>query len=213
MPSITLASLKASVYSRLENNTRAFKSSQVTTGINEAIKILNVHSGWIQTTIEIGPTVADRCIYDLPEAAVYANNLYLENRYLYKSTVTEIMKSYENILTNTTDLSFTSVEKWAPIGNDKIIIAPASSIAGQSLQVSYLSEPNKLVNDTDVIQIPNEASPVIADYAAHYVQFKLGGTPFNQSMAYFGNFQAFMRQRNNWKALDFPTFKLDRQQN
>lgn len=211
MPSVSLGSLKAATWDKLENNTRAYQSSQVVDAINQAIKVLNIGNRWIQRTVEIGPSVAGRPIYRIPEDMVYASKCMFDGRILRPTQVTDLILSYPNAISDTTAAGFTCVERWASL-TDAVWIHPADSLGGRSIQATGVMEPTKLVSDSDVMQLPNEASPIISDYAAHMVQFKLGGTPFNQSLAYFNTFREYLRNRTMWNALDFPAWKAERQQ-
>lgn len=211
MPTVTLAQLKAQTLTRLENNSRAFGAVQLTTVINEGIQVLNMHCGWVSQTIDLGPTVSNRPIYNIPEQIIYPTRVYFEGRVLYKTTLRDLLDLHPSALIENTSQRYGSVEQWCSIGSSKAFIWPAASVAGQSLQVTGVVEPTTLTTDASVIQLPNEAASAIADYAAHRVQFKIGGVPFNQSIAYYANFQTFMKSRTAWRNLDFPGWKIARQ--
>jgi hypothetical protein len=213
MPRLTLGFLKEQTLARLEDNNELFQDDELTDAINEAISVANLLCGWFQGTYPVSTsvTVAGRHIYDTPKEIIFPMRVTFENQVLEPSPMPSMMNDWPDFLKDTTATLGMQVSRWVPLGITKFAIHPADSVGGGSLLVTGISEPDVLVEDSDLIYIPKEAVTTVCDYAAHIVQCKLQGVPFSQSLAMFGNFQTLVNLYKYWNSYKQPTMYLDQQ--
>ena len=195
MAVVTLANLRSLVYSRLEGNELMYSNTEVNNALNEAYRVVNLICAWKTVTVSVRQeaTIANRAIYDVPESIVIPQKVSFEGKALEKSPVTQTANYFPKFLTDTTYSTGKPVSRWIPIGITKFAIHPADSIGGGLLQVTGITNPDEMVNDSDTVYIPKEGLTTVIDYSAHVVQCKLQGTPFRQSLSLYSNFQQLLK--------------------
>lgn len=104
--------------------------------------------------------------------------------------------------------------RYATLGFNLLIVTPQPT-ADTSSTFRYARSPLRLVNDTDVPEIPLEFHQCLADYGVYRVKLKEGGQQLQRGMKYlnafmdeatrFGN---YVRQRSLAARLDTLPFEL-----
>jgi hypothetical protein len=213
LPRFEFSELKDLVYSRLENNRLMYKSVEVGNALNEAIRCASLLCGWYQSTYDIrqGATIPNRHIYDVPEGIIFVQKVSYEGQALEKVSLSAMVNNWPIFLQDTTNNTGNQVSRFVPIGIKKFAIHPADSVGGGLLQVTGISEPDVLVNDTDLIYIPKEGVTAVVDYAAHIVQCKLQGAPFMQSLSFFKTYESLVIVNKYWQGYKQPTMYFDEQ--
>jgi len=103
------------------------------------------------------------------------------------------------------------VAQWWPIGTQKFGIHPADVIGGLPLAIVGVVEPTLLVNPTDVIDLPDEYTQIIDDYAAHVLQLKEGGKIFADASLLYQKFLSVMKDYGRWRYLVQPRYWIEAQ--
>lgn len=212
MPTVSLSKLKESVYSQIDDNTLFFTDTEVTWAINEAIRLGNLFCGWITGTLDApngGTTIADRVVYRVPYEMAVPQKVVFEGKELDKVGLFQLFRGWPDWMKDTTATTGDPVARWCPYALDRIILHPADAVGGGLLQITGIVTPDELVSDTDTISIPKTAITMIADYAAHIVQCKLGNVPLTQSMPMYRSYEALIKQYRIWSNYKQPNFWLD----
>lgn len=214
MPRLTLLDLKNQVYSRLEDNNLMYSGDEVRDSINDALRTLNMMCGWYQGTFSVpggGTTIADRTIYDVPSQILFPQRVVWAGKVLEKSSLATTSNEWPNWMKDTSSNNGTPTSRWVPIGITKFAIHPADSLGGATLQVTGISNPDILVNDSDAAYIPKEGVTAVVDYSAHAVQCKMQGLPFMQSLGMYRNFESLMKLNKYWTSYRQPNLYYDEQ--
>lgn len=212
MSVILLSELKAAAYSKLDNNFYFYPSSEITWAINEAIKIGNLFCGWITTTKSVysdGVTIADRAIYRVPASIAIPQKVVFEGRELDKVGLFQLFRNWPTWMQDTTATTGYPVSRWCPYSLNRFAINPADAVGGGLLEVTGIANITDLASDSDSINLPKASAPIIADYAAHIVQCKLGSVPLTQSIPLYRSYEKLLKQYRIWSRYKQPNFWLD----
>lgn len=213
MPLLTLNDLVARVYARLDGNASLYSLPRLVDAINEAIQVLNLQTGFIQTTVQApNYSQTNRVWYDVPAGIVIPTRVQFEAWYLQPATLNGIGQMYPNWTSDTTANTGLPVSYWIPAGVTKFAIYPADALGGQDIQVTGVAEPTPLANMTDSVPIPNEFVSAFDLLAVHTLQLKESSTMFGQSSL---DYQAFMRiakKASMWRGMVQPRYFVEAQQ-
>lgn len=191
-----------------------YSGDEVRDGINDALRALNMMCGWYQGTFSVpggGTTVADRVIYDVPSQILFPQRVVWAGKVLEKSSLATTSNEWPNWMKDTSSNNGAPTSRWVPIGITKFAIHPADSLGGATLQVTGISNPDILVNDSDAAYIPKEGVTAVVDYSAHAVQCKMQGLPFMQSLGMYRNFESLMKLNKYWTSYRQPNLYYDEQ--
>lgn len=205
----TLADLDARVLDRLDNNSIFYPTSERYSAINEAIKVLNIYTGFLQTTVSIsGGTQSGKLFYNVPSSVLFAEAVIFNNRPLRRSSIGSLGRRYRDWTSHTT-VNFGAVADWAPVGLRKIAIHPADNTGGVSLQISGVQEPVKLALVGDSVQIPDEFIEIMEEYASFTLQLKEGGKIFSDASLLYQRFLHRMKELGRWTGLRQPRYFVE----
>lgn len=198
MPAVTLKTLRRLIYDRLENNGTWYSQVEVDDALNEGIAVTNVWTGLFQRTVTIY-SIANRVIYDTPQEILMPIRIDYEGKTLTPIGLQNMGLAYKDWMKQTTRQQGVTVGEWIALGISKFAMRPVDSYGGRAITVTGVYEPAELVNESDVIQLPQESD--IVDYAVHILQLPEGGTAFNQSMPIFESFLAGVKTVSLYKSL------------
>ncbi len=211
MPGYTLLDLRAKVYARIDNNTLFYTQTEVDSAINEAIKIVNVHTGFQQGTATLTDnTQPRRHIYNVPESILFPLAVHYEGRQLGKSSISSMALHCRDWLKKNT-VNYGPVSHWGPIGIDKFFIFPADYVGGHLLQVSGVLEPSELLTATSTVTIEDEFIGLIEDMAVYTLVLKEGGKIFQDAAATYMNFLHELKELSRWQHAKNPRFYIERE--
>jgi hypothetical protein len=214
MPLLTLADLQNRVYSRLDQNSLLYPISQLNDAINEAIQVLNLQTGFIQTTVQIpGWSQQNRVWYDVPSPIVIPLRCQFEGSYLQPATLNGIGRQYPNWTSDTTSNTGLPVTYWIPAGLGLFAIYPADALGGQDLRMTGVQIPPTLVNLSDTVPIPNEYVSAFDLLAVHTLQLKESSEMFAQSSLDYQAFMRVMKKASIWRGMIQPRYFIESQQN
>jgi hypothetical protein len=201
------------VWSLLERNAAMYPERQLRHAINEALRVTSVITGYWQTSAQVpGGTVANQSLYDVPAPIIIPTSCLLDGVLLYKYTFPNLLMAYPEYARETTRSTRSPVADWCPMGISRLLIHPAESRTGRVLEVRGVAELDPLVNPLDPVQLEDEWVPTILRYAAHTLQFKVGGMIFAQAAQHYKSFLSEMKVRKAWEAMKMPQFFIQLQQ-
>lgn len=206
MPSFSLSDIQALVYDRVEGNSQLYTASEVTAVINEALRVCNLFTGFVQTSVQLpGFTVANQLLYTVPSPILFPTRIAFEGRDLDKLGLRRIGQDYRNWARDTTN-TYGPVARWIPIGITQFAIHPIDAIGGNNLTVTGVAEPTLLVNSTDVMQLDDDFAPLIVDYCGHRLVFKEAGKVFADSSVLIQTFWKAMKELKRWQSFKAPRY-------
>lgn len=209
MPQYTLGDLDQRVLDRLEGNSLFYVQTERTGAINEALRVLNMFTGFTQGVVTVpGGTQIGRYIYDQPAGLLFPLAVAFNNRQLRRSTFRALTQRYRLWYQDTTT-SFGPVAEWWPIGIQKFGIHPADVVGGLSLAIVGVIEPTLLVNQTDVIVLPDEFTETVVELAAHVLQLKEGGKIFSDASLLYQKFLSEMKDYGRWRYMIQPRYWVE----
>lgn len=208
MPSIPLSELQARVYRRVEDNSLFYPEYQVTNAINEALQVLNLFTGYYQTTLQIGLSVANRFFYNIPNNMIFPMQVYIDQRMIYKSPLSDTCRMVTNFLRND-QLQDGSPLYWVPIGIRLFVLTPADTTGGRQLEVVGVVEPPVLAASTDVAQLSDSWMELIEDYAFYTLVLTEGGKIFADASKLFQKFQKRMGELQMWQLQINPRYFVE----
>ncbi len=214
MPSATVGSLDTAVLNRVDNNALLYPQAERYLYYNEAQRILNLLSGFLQTTVAIpGATQARRVWYDTPSPILIPLRVSCNGTYLHKSSLTRIGQTKPNWTTETSRNTGYPPASWIPVGLTKFGIHPTDSNGGAELLVTGIQDPVLFDTSTpnQVVPFPNEYFEAMEDLSAFSIQLKEGYPLFQAASILYGKFMAKMGQQSRWRNLMFPVFPVERQ--
>ena len=186
---------------------RSIHSAQVVDAVNEAIQILNLQTGFIQTTVQVpGYSQINRVWYDTPTGIIIPLRVQFDVNYLQSATLNGIGRIYPNWTIDTTALTGLPVTYWIPAGLKKFAIYPADSLGGYSIYVTGVQEPVPLVNLTDVVPMPNECVSAFDLLASHTLQLKESSALFAQSSNDYQGYMRMMKRMAIWRGMVQPRY-------
>ena len=211
MPSVTLTNLQDRIYSRLDNNTTLYTSAEVTSAINEQLRIVNLATGYIQTTGSVA-TVSNQVWYTVPAGIIVPMRMKWNNVFIERCSLNNLGEYSVRWLTETTANKGIGVSKWALAGLQMFAIYPADSVAGNTIVITGIAEPTILANGTDVLPMPNEYSEVIEDLAVVALILKEGGRIFADAMQIYKRAQSKLKLLSIWQLSREPAATADKVQ-
>jgi len=208
MPSVTLASLKSRVWAQLDDNTRFYPAAEVIRAINDSLQQLNLFTGIAQgpTTIT---TEINRHIYRLSGTMLAPMAVDLDGKQLHRTSLENLAARQQRWLKETS-ANYGPPSVWAPIGIRTIAIHPADAVGGRTLTVTGVLEPTLLVNDTDIIDIPDELVDAVEVLSVLALQLKEGGAVFYQASARFIEFQKEVQTWIIWRDVQQPRYRIEK---
>ena len=202
--------LDAIVLSSLEGNDTLYTRTERFNAINEAIRIINVHTGFLQTSVQMPRySVAGRSIYRVPAGVLILLRMEFEGRYLHPTGVGVLNHTYPEWMKETTGSTQSPVARWARWGITKVAIHPADSVGGQDMTFAGIADPAPLVNDTDSVPMNDELADEITDYASHILPLKEGGAIFAQASLYYQEFIRKRKRTARWKRMRWPAYFVE----
>lgn len=212
MARVTLSELESAVYAKLDQNTLFYPNSEVDAAINEAIRLLNLFCGWINSTVGVpsdSVTVAGRIIYRVPDEIAIPEKVSFNGIALDKIGIDKLCHFFPDWMKETTASTGRDVTRWCPYAANRFILNPGDAIGGALLEVTGIAVPTELVADADYVDIPRDGISAIAEYSAHIVQCKLGQVPLVQSMPMYRTYEQLVKQQKIWLGYKQPNFWLD----
>lgn len=200
----TLADLRSAVYDRLENNQAFFRPARVTSIINEAIKVINLFTGFYQGSVTLY-SVANQLKYSTPDGMIFPLRAQFNGVNLDPIAINQIGKDYRDWATSTTDKDG-PVARWVPIGINYFCLNPIDSLGGQSIYITGVLEPPLLVDDTDTMVLDDEYVTLIAEYGGMVAPLSEGGAPSANAMALYPNFLRIMRSLTMYRQVTMPRY-------
>lgn len=177
MPSVTLADISSRILSRVDDNSLLYAQPEITSVVNESIRVINLLTGYLQITIQF-TSRPNQAWYDVPAGILLPLRVQFENIFLDRRSLIDLGQAAPNWLTENTANTGVSVAHWTTAGLDKFAIHPADSIGGNDLQITGVQEPVPLVSLSDVIQFPNEFVEAVTDMSIVALVLKEGGKIF-----------------------------------
>ena len=210
MAAYELLDLVARVYSRLDDNTLLYPQQEVIDVVNEAIRILNLWTGYTQITYEIpGWSVADRFYYPVPLGIVIPLRVQFEKRSLRRVQLGAIGNFSTTWTTDTTANQGSRVEAWIPIGLRTFGIWPADSQGGQQMLITGVQDLPLLVNMTDKMYMPNQLIPAFDQLAVHTIQLKEATRTFAASSTDYQDFLRALKTQMRLQGVSMPRYWVD----
>lgn len=214
MPSATVESLDTAVLNRVDNNTSLYPQAERYVYYNEAQRVLNLLTGFLQTTVALpGATQARRVWYDTPSPILIPLRISCNGTYLHKSSLTRIGQANPTWTKDTTASSGYPTASWIPVGLTKFGIHPADSSGGAELLVTGIQDPVLFDPSTpnQIVPFPNEYFEAMEDLSAFSLQIKEGFPLFQAANILYGKFMAKMGGQSRWRNLMMPVFPVERQ--
>jgi len=210
MATVTRADLRTRIQARLDGNTELYPDPEVHAAIDDAVRALNLFTGFIQTTaLHSAFTVANQHIYDVPSGYLFLVRVEFQGRVLDKTSLSNICNSNPEWLSETTANTGIPVSSWVPLGVNKFAIHPADSLGSQNVRLAGVVEPTSLSADDSVIAIPDDFSDLIEDLASHYLQMKEGGIIFTRASLLYQKFLGKMKELTRFTTMKNPTYWVD----
>src|SRR5574337_450524 len=100
MPTYQLSALEGFVWDRLDVNSSFFPEPQVRLAINQALKRLNVLSGFNQATVGVPFTTAGKYLYAVPAGITIPLRVEYERRELQRIGLGRLARRYRTFLTD-----------------------------------------------------------------------------------------------------------------
>lgn len=207
---LTLANLQGRVYSRIDNNTLLYPSDQVTTLINEAVRTINLITGFQQVSLIIPyQTQSNRIWYDIPNQIIFPLRVKIGDTYLQPSSMLSIGRSNPQWITETTDNTVSPVASWVRFGFRKLAIHPADAVGGQDITVTGVAEPPLLIEPTDTIQFSNDILSAFDLYATFSLTMKESPKEFAANSTAYQDFLRLVKRLTIWKNFVAPRYYLN----
>jgi len=201
-----LEQLQQLALDRVESNSLMFTLPKVTAVINESIQVINLISGFLQSTIAVpGNSVQNQLVYQTPVGILFPLRVQFNGTQLNPTPLWQLASDYYTWATDNTNKRG-SVSRWAPIGINNFVIHPADSIGGGTIFVTGVIEPTPLVNPDDSMPLEDEFVSLIMTYCAHRLVFIEGGQPFAQAAPNYQEFLSVMKSKKMFAELRFPRF-------
>jgi Tfp pilus assembly protein PilZ len=201
----TLSALDSATLSRLEDNSIFFQTAERYTIINEAIKCVNLLTGFYQGTL-LTISQEGQLVYPTPVGMLYPQRIEFDGVQLDPIPITRIGQDYRTWTTDTT-AKLGAVARWVPIGINYFCLHPADSNGGSSIAVTGVLEPPVLILPTDAMSLPDEFASIIVEYCASRLPLKAGGSSATAaSQLYTKSFQPAIKPLLNLQKFSFPKY-------
>lgn len=206
MPQFTLGDLQQRVYDRLDNNTALYPLYQVTTEINDALNVIQLFTGFQQTSVDVpGFTVARQLIYQVPTGILFPLRVYYEGRQLEKVSIRSISMRFRSWVTDQSNRG-SPVQRWVPMGLGMFAIHPTDSVGGNNLQVNGFANLVPLVLPTDTVNIEDEWVSLVENFAAQTLPIKESPQIFSQASLLYQEAVRGLKQKLYWSEVKFPRY-------
>jgi hypothetical protein len=213
MPRLTLGDLDARVLARVDGNALLYTQAERYNAINEAIRVLNLATGFIQVTLPVATwSIVNRVWYDVPAGIVIPLRVQYENTYLGRLSLKAIGLSTPGWTQETTVTAAQPVTNWVPFGLTKFGIYPAATIGGSQILVTGVAEPAPLVNPADSVSFPNQVDAAFDLLAVHTLQLKESGQAFAAASADYQGFLRIMNKIVPWRGWTAPRYFISEAQ-
>jgi hypothetical protein len=212
VPTVTREQLRENVLNRLDRNDVLYRHEEIHTAIDDAIRALNLFTGFIQqTTTHAAFTTAGTHVYDVPSASNYLfiTKVEFAGRVLDKTSLHGLSNAYPEWLRETTATTGIPVSRWCPIGMKKFAIHPADAVGSQAIRLGGVVDFQGLSADNSTITFPNEFSDMIEDLAAHYLPIKEGGLIFSQGSLLYTQFLSKMKELKRYQTFKAPAYWVE----
>jgi hypothetical protein len=213
MATLSLASFKSATYDRLESNTRFYTAAEITRCCNDAIRTLNIFTGFITGKATIIAR-ANCHIYSTPHTILVPTRVHYDGRDLEPLPFKDLIQHSPRWLQETTT-EFGPVSTWSAVGLHlarKTIIHPAPATGGALIEISGVTEPTELVADADTITLPTEYADILYALAAHEAMMKCGGVVARDAMLLYGQFLKRMTSLKRFQTKVNPRFWVEAEQ-
>jgi hypothetical protein len=209
VPQYTLADLEDSVYSTLDDNTLFYPQAEVDRAINEALRVVNCFTGFLQTSAVVsGGTDALRVYYRVPDGILFPLAVHWSGRQLRRNSLPAVASKYRD-WTDRPSSVFGAPADWIPIGTRTFAIHPQDSVAANVLTVYGVSQTTALSAGSDVVQLEDEATDAVSHLAAHTLQIKEGGKVFADSSLHYQEFLHEMKAKERWRRITHPRYWVE----
>jgi hypothetical protein len=199
--------MKSRVWAQLDDNTAFYPAVDVTRAINDSLQVLNLYTGIVQGPVSITTDVG-RYFYSLPGSVISPLAVDLDGRQLRRTSFHNLA-SRRNLWLKETSSNVGPTAVWAPIGSRTIAIHPADNKGGRTLRVVGVLEPTLLVNDSDIIDIPDEMIDAVEDLAVLALQIKEGGSVFYQASTKYSSFLSQVKTWERWRGIKHPRYFVE----
>lgn len=210
MPLETLSGLQTQIYGQLDGNSDLYPAAELTRAINEQIRVLNLYTGFLQSSDTI-TTQANRHFYDVPDGILVPLAVDLDDRELRRSSLAALARRRRLWLRETT-ANLGMVSTWVPIGIRKIAIHPADAVGSRTLRVTGIAEPTALSAAGDIVQVPDEMLDAVEALTTHVLQLKEGGKTFADASSAYNAFLGQVKEWERWKRLKHPRYWVEKVQ-
>ena len=214
MPGSTVGQLDTRVLNRIDNNSILYPQSERYLYYNEAQRVLNAITGFLQTTVAVpSGTVPNRVWYDTPSPILIPLKVQFDGTYLHKSSLTRIGQTNPTWTQDTSANVGYPPASWVPVGLTKFGLHPAGSIGGAEILVTGIKEPTPFTtsNPDQVIPFPSNYLEAMEDLSAFSIQLKEGFPLFQAAFILYQKFMAKMGEHSRWRNLMMPVFPFERQ--
>lgn len=206
MPQFTLGEIDDRVLDRLDRNTALYSTLQRYRAINDAIRVLNLITGFTNTTVDIPNfTVKGQLIYNIPPGIIFPLRVYFEGRQLDKVSIRSISMRFRNWTTAQSNQG-TPVQRWIPFGLGMFGIHPTDSAGGNNLQVNGISEPPWLSLPDQEITIEDQWLTLIENLAAQVLPLKESSAIFAAASLLYQEFIRGAKQDLWLSQMSFPRY-------
>lgn len=213
MQSATVGQLDTRVLNRIDNNSILYGQAERYIYYNEAQRVLNLITGFLQTTVAVpSATVVNRVWYDVPSPILIPLKVQFNGTYLHKSSLTRIGQTNPTWTKDTSANVGYPPASWVPVGLTKFGLHPAGSIGGAEILVTGIKEPTLFTtSDQDqVIPFPSNYLEAMEDLSAFSIQLKEGFPLFQAAFILYQKFMAKMGEQSRWRGLMMPVFPIER---
>jgi hypothetical protein len=213
MATLTLSNFRTAVYDRLEQNTRFYTSAEITRCCNDAVRTLNIFTGFITGSATFVAR-ANCHIYNTPPTILVPTRVQFDGRDLEPIPLKDLIQHSPRWLQETTT-NFGPVSTWSAVGLHlarKLVIHPASANGGALVKVFGVTEPTELVDADDEITLPTEYADILYALAAHEAMMKCGGVVARDAMLLYTQFLKRMTSLKRFQAKVNPRFWVEAEQ-
>ncbi len=208
MPNLSLAALRVKLYDRVEQNYLLYPNSDTDRALNEALKVTNLFSGWSQGRTPAGFSVVNRVIYSKPSGMLFPMKLYMDNREIPKESITTLANTEQKWIKGIG----VRTRYWAPIGLNLFALYPSDKLGGRYLEMWGITEPAKLVNESDTATIADELVDLVVEHAFMNMVVKEGGRVQSDAARLYKPWIQKVNALRFWEAKINPSGKTEMQQ-
>jgi hypothetical protein len=202
----TLFQLQQFALDTVEGNSLFYTYPELTYAINEAIRTINLVTGFLRGTATIpGNSVAGQLLYNTPPSILFPMRVQFEKRMLDPVSLDRIGNDYATWATDTTN-KLGNVQRWIPFGTQMFAIHPIDSIGGGVIYVTGVLEPTLLVNGSDSVSLEDEFVDLIVTFCRARLPLKEGGAVFASASRSQQDFYRKLKTKKMIEGLKFPQY-------